>query len=82
MMWDEGPYGCGLSSYRCRKTKKRKCGMEGENVVAYGRLPSPAPNIKVKKKKGENVCLNRKILIEDRTVKSVVKLYNFIIHYL
>jgi len=24
------------------KTKKIICGMEGENVVAYGRLPSPA----------------------------------------
>ena len=51
--------------------------MEGENVVAYGRLPSPAPTIKVKKKKGENACLNRKILIEsqkDRTIKSAVKL--------
>jgi len=58
--------------------------MEGENVVAYGRPPSPAPTIKVTKKKGENACLNRKILIEsqkDRIVKSAVKLYNFIIHY-
>ena len=24
----------------CRKTKKILCGMEGENFVAYGRLPS------------------------------------------
>ena len=57
--------------------------MEEEHVVAYGHLPSPAPTIKVKKIKGENVCLNRKILIEshkDRTIKSAVKM-NFIIHY-
>ena len=26
----------------CRKTKKIICGMEGENFVAYGRLPSQA----------------------------------------
>jgi len=29
-------------AHGCRKTKKIICGMEGENVVAYGRLPSPA----------------------------------------
>ena len=28
-------------AYCCRKTKRFKCGIEGENVVAYGRLPSP-----------------------------------------
>ena len=32
------------------KTKKIICGMEGENVVAYGRMPSPAPI------KGVKVC--------------------------
>ena len=26
----------------CRKTKKLICGTEGQNIVAYGRLPSPA----------------------------------------
>jgi len=26
----------------CRKTQKIICGMEGESVVAYGRLPFPA----------------------------------------
>jgi len=26
----------------CRKRKKLICGMEGEIVVAHGRLPSPA----------------------------------------
>jgi len=25
----------------CWKTQTIRCGMEGENVVAYGRLPSP-----------------------------------------
>jgi len=29
-------------AHSCRRTKKIICGMEGENVVAYGRLPSPA----------------------------------------
>ena len=29
-------------AYGCRKTKNLKCGMEGENVVDYGRLSSPA----------------------------------------
>jgi len=29
-------------AHNCRKTKKLIYGMEGENVVAYGRLPSPA----------------------------------------
>ena len=32
-------------AYCCRKTKKLICGMEGENVVAYGRLPFTAHNI-------------------------------------
>ena len=30
------------NAYRYRKTKQLICGMEGENFVAYGRLPSPA----------------------------------------
>ena len=30
-----------IVAYGGRKTKKLICGMEGENVVAYGRLPSP-----------------------------------------
>jgi len=29
-------------AHGCRKTKKLICGMEGENVMAYCRLPSPA----------------------------------------
>ena len=37
---------CGMKdrtvvAHACQKTKLI-CGMEGENVVAYGRLPSPA----------------------------------------
>ena len=31
-----------MSAHGCRKTKKIVRGMEGENVVAYGRLPFPA----------------------------------------
>ena len=30
-------------THGCRNTKKLKCGMEGKNVVVYGRLPSIAP---------------------------------------
>ena len=30
-----------LSHGRGRKTNKLKCGMEGVNVIAYGRQPSP-----------------------------------------
>ena len=29
-------------AYCCQKTKNVICGMEGENVVAYGSLPSPS----------------------------------------
>ena len=29
-------------AYGCRKRKKLICGLEGKNVVAFGRLPSPA----------------------------------------
>ena len=40
VLWhDRRLYGCGLCG---RKTKKVIYSMEGENVVAYGRLPSPA----------------------------------------
>ena len=28
-------------AHGCRKTERLICGIEGENVVAYGRLPSP-----------------------------------------
>ena len=46
---------CGMEdrtvvAHGCRKTKKIICGMEGENVVTYDRLTSPAPwnhNLKV-----------------------------------
>ena len=29
-------------AYGCRNTKKLLCGIEGKDVVAYGRLSSPA----------------------------------------
>ena len=29
-------------AHGCRETKKLICGMEGKNVAAFGRLPSPA----------------------------------------
>jgi len=32
-----------VEAHGSQKTKKLIYGMEGENVVAYGRLPSPAP---------------------------------------
>ena len=39
MLWNEDHM---VVAYGCRKTKKKICGMEGENVVAYDLLPSPA----------------------------------------
>ena len=47
ILWHGRPNGCGMEdrtvvAYDCRKTKKLICGMKGENVVAYGRLPFPA----------------------------------------
>ena len=36
----EGPNGCSL---RLPEDQKAKIGIEGENVVAYDRLPSPPP---------------------------------------
>ena len=42
-----------------RKTKKLTCGMEGENVVVYGRLPSPALY------RHDNMAITRRILNKD-----------------
>ena len=79
MLWDDRPYGCvcGLSSNGCRKTKKRNCGMEGKMLWLMAAGLPPLPPYKLIRKKGENACLNRKILIDshkDWTIKSVVKL--------
>ena len=43
---------CGLEdrtvvAYSLRKTKKIICGMVGESVVAFGRLPSPAHSVRI-----------------------------------
>jgi len=32
----------GIVAYGFRKTKKLMCGVEGENIVGYGRLHSPS----------------------------------------
>ena len=48
MLWHGRPYGCGLW---LPEDKKLICGMKGKNVVAYGRLPSPARSDRFKKKK-------------------------------
>ena len=40
MLWHGRPYGCGLKLPEDKKATI--CGVEGENVVAYGHLPSPA----------------------------------------
>jgi len=37
------PHATTLKPYLNLVQKKQICGMEWENVVAYGRLPSPAP---------------------------------------
>jgi len=44
MLWHGRPYGCG--SWLPEDKKKIICGMEGENVVANDRLPSPARHLR------------------------------------
>jgi len=35
-----------IVAHGCRKTKKLICGMEGEILVAHGRMPSPGHTIR------------------------------------